>query len=158
HLHQGTPRDLATRGSALACLIAWIGFVDNKDTPLAAHDAAVLVAFLQRLQRIDDLHAHVPRERRNIGRGGDEVKSWARIECVPCVQARERGLRYCRSNVAVAAAQLGDVVAAREEGSDVARRLAQALSVLNQGDAYEAFAMFAKGDPRRHRDIGLLEQ
>src|SRR5262249_51893968 len=75
------------RGSALARLIPRIGLIDDKDAPLAPYDAAVLVAFLQRLQRIDDLHAHVPREGRNIGRGCDEVKSWARIECVLSVQA-----------------------------------------------------------------------
>src|SRR5262249_2329494 len=61
-------------GSALACLISWIGLVDDEGAPLAPHDAAVLVAFLQCLQRIDNLHTHVLDEGRNIGSGRAEVK------------------------------------------------------------------------------------
>src|ERR1051325_3023687 len=54
-------------GSALAGLEARIGFVDDVDAPLAPHDAAVLVALFQRLERIGDLHDTGPRKARNIG-------------------------------------------------------------------------------------------
>src|SRR5438270_11294206 len=54
---------------ALACLEARIGLVDDVDAPLAPHDATVLVALLQRLQRIGDLHDTDPRKARNIGSG-----------------------------------------------------------------------------------------
>src|SRR5438477_3528081 len=54
---------------ALACLEARIGLVDDVDPPLAPHDAAVLVALLQRLQRIGNLHDTDPRKARNIGSG-----------------------------------------------------------------------------------------
>src|SRR5438067_7488897 len=53
--------------SALAGLEAGIGLVDDVDAPLAPHDAAVLVALLQRLQRIGDLHDRVLGKARNIG-------------------------------------------------------------------------------------------
>src|SRR5438046_6415985 len=52
--------------SALARLEARIGLVDDVDAPLAPHDAAVLVALLQRLQRIGDLHDRVLGKARNI--------------------------------------------------------------------------------------------
>jgi len=39
-----------------------MGLVDDIDAPLAAHDTAVLVALFQRLQRIDNLHARIPRQ------------------------------------------------------------------------------------------------
>src|SRR5258708_9137947 len=48
--------------SALARLEAGIDLVDDVDASLAPHDAAVLVALLQRLQRIGDLHDTGPRE------------------------------------------------------------------------------------------------
>src|SRR6516225_1845289 len=66
----GDPTDLATLGSALARLISRIGLIDDECAPLSAHDAAVLVAFLQRLQRIDDLHALVPRRGLEHRKGG----------------------------------------------------------------------------------------
>src|SRR6266436_1380158 len=66
---------LAKTGSALARLIPGVGLVDDVGAPLAAHDAAVLVALFQRFQRIDDLHAHVLGEGRKIESGGAEVKS-----------------------------------------------------------------------------------
>src|SRR6266542_2682754 len=56
------------------------------------------------------------------------------------------------------AAQFRRVVAARQEGLDVARRLAQPLPVLDQRDADKALAVFAEADTRRHRDIGPLQQ
>src|SRR5437867_1309180 len=62
-------------GSALARLIARVGLVDDVGAPLAAHDAAVLVALFQRFQRIDDFHAHALNRRRNIGSGSAKVKS-----------------------------------------------------------------------------------
>src|SRR2546430_2184509 len=48
--------------SALARLEARIDLVDNVDAPLAPHDAAVLIALLQGLQRIGDLHDTGPWE------------------------------------------------------------------------------------------------
>src|ERR1700755_2322751 len=48
--------------SALARLEPRIDLVDDVDAPLAPHDAAVLVALFQRLQRIGDLHDTGPRE------------------------------------------------------------------------------------------------
>src|SRR5258708_7145047 len=62
-----TRRVSAAPGSALARLEPRIDLVDQIDAPAAPHDAAVLVALLQRLQRIDDLHVPIPRKRRNIG-------------------------------------------------------------------------------------------
>ena len=44
--------------------------------------------------------------------------------------------------------KFGHIVAAGEEGLDVTRRLAQPLAVLDEGDADEAFAIFAKADAR----------
>src|SRR5437667_12026904 len=52
------------QGSALACLISRISLVDNVGSPLAADNTAVLVTLLQRFQRIDNLHTHVPRRGR----------------------------------------------------------------------------------------------
>ena len=42
---------------ALARLEARVGLVDHVNATLAAHDAAVLVTLLERLQGINDLHA-----------------------------------------------------------------------------------------------------
>src|SRR6266481_3870813 len=137
---------LAKTGSALARLIPGVGLVDDVGAPLAAHDAAVLVALFQRFQRIDDLHAHVLGEGRKIGSGGAEVKS-RRPKDLPTCSSR------CRSEALPAAPQLGDVVADGEKGLDVARRLAQALTVLDQGDADEALAIFATTVPRRHGPV-----
>src|SRR5262249_43638534 len=50
--------------SALARLVARIGLVDDVDAPFAAHDAAVLVAAFERLQRVDDFHTLIPRTER----------------------------------------------------------------------------------------------
>jgi hypothetical protein len=47
-------------GSALARFEPGMSLVDDIDAPFAAHDATVLVALFQRLQRIDDLHARTP--------------------------------------------------------------------------------------------------
>src|SRR5262249_5765917 len=142
---------LAKPGSALARLIPRVGLVDDVGAPLAAHDAAVLVALFQRFQRIDDLHAHVLGECRKIGSGRAEVKS-----------GRPQGLltnsSRCSSEALLASPQLRDVVSAGEKSFDVARRLPQALTVLHEGNADEAFAIFAKTDPRRHGDIGPFEQ
>src|SRR6185437_2789580 len=54
-------------------------------------------------------------------------------------------------------AQPSDIATAQEQ-LDVARRLAQALAVLDQGNADVALAVVAESHARRHRDIGLLEQ
>src|SRR5713226_4193910 len=82
-----------------------------------------------------------------------------------CAQQRRRcpfRLAGCRElfrrRGALGAAQFGEVVAAGEEGLDVARCLAQALAVLDERDAHEALAVLAKADPRRDRDIGAFEQ
>jgi hypothetical protein len=45
-----------------------------------------------------------------------------------------------------------------EEPLDVARRLADAVLVLDQRDAHEIVAVLAEADARRDRDIGLLDQ
>ena len=45
-----------------------------------------------------------------------------------------------------------------QEAADVARRLADALLVLDQRDADIALAMLAEADARRHRHVGLLQQ
>ena len=45
-----------------------------------------------------------------------------------------------------------------EEGLDVAHRLADAVPVLDQGDAHIALAVLAEADAGRDRDLGLLEQ
>src|SRR5580704_2496389 len=45
-----------------------------------------------------------------------------------------------------------------QEAADIARRLADALLVLDQRDAHMAFAIFAKTRARRHRDAGLFDQ
>src|SRR5260370_26791764 len=56
-----TIRSLRVPGaSALARLVSWVLLVDDVSSPLAADDAAVLVAFFKRLQRIDDLHVRCP--------------------------------------------------------------------------------------------------
>src|SRR6266851_2956804 len=88
----------------------------------------------------------------NIGTRLTEVKSGPSNSCSPRIS------RYRCGKVAFGAAQFGDVVAAGEESPDVARCLAQALAVLDEGDADETLAIFAETDPRRHRDIGPLEQ
>src|SRR5215468_10974729 len=142
---------LAKPGSALARLIPRVGLVDDVGAPLAAHDAAVLVALFQRFQRIDDLHAHVLGAEGNIGGQLIEIKS-GRPKDLATNSSR------CRSEALFAATQFGDVVTTGEKGFDVARRLPQALTVLHEGNADEAFAIFAKTDPRRHGDIGPFEQ
>src|SRR5258708_1520889 len=92
-------------------------------------------------------------------RSADRCRSPRSIET--CAQRRSRSpcrLRGCRSprpglfrcrGGALGAAQLGHVVAAGEEGFDVAGCLAQALAVLDQRDADKALAMLAETDPRR---------
>src|SRR5947208_11702225 len=59
---------------------------------------------------------------------------------------------------ALGAAQLREVVAAGEEGLDVAGCLAQALAVLDEGDAHEPLAVLAEADAGRDRDIGAFEE
>ena len=46
--------------SALPRLIARVLFVDHVDAALAAHDAAVGFALLERLERIGDFHVSIP--------------------------------------------------------------------------------------------------
>src|SRR5262249_32168891 len=45
-----------------------------------------------------------------------------------------------------------------EEPPEIARGLADALFVLDQRDAHETFAVFAKPDAGRYRDLGLFDQ
>src|SRR6266851_1932783 len=59
---------------------------------------------------------------------------------------------------AFGAAQLREVVAAGEEGFDVAGCLTQALAVLDERDAHEPLAVLAEADPRRDGDIRAFEQ
>src|SRR5712691_10752687 len=59
---------------------------------------------------------------------------------------------------ALGAAQLWEVVAAGEEGLDVAGCLAQALAVLNERDADKALAVLAETNSGRDGDIGAFEQ
>src|SRR5207302_1691755 len=68
------PRSCPDSGSALSRLVPRIGLVDDVDPPLAAHYAAALVALLQCLQRIDDLHIRSPGKGRNIGSSLGGVK------------------------------------------------------------------------------------
>src|SRR5579859_132261 len=93
------PRNDAN-ASALARLEARVGLVDDKDAAAPAHDAAVLVALFQRLQRIDDLHLKPSSRAGNIGT--------ARVEVKP-VQPLFRRLHPLRP------AQIGAVVAAGEK-------------------------------------------
>src|SRR5690349_13704690 len=68
--------DSLCRGSALAGLEARVRLVDHVDAALAPDDAAVLVALLQCLQRIGDLHgARILAKRRNIGSAAGEVNA-----------------------------------------------------------------------------------
>src|SRR5437762_4456721 len=76
--------------SALAGLEARIGLVDDVDASLAPHDAAVLVALLQRLQRIGDLHDTDPRKARNIGSGMPPVNPCQSPGISPCRCSRTR--------------------------------------------------------------------
>src|SRR5579885_2398338 len=55
-------------GSALAGFEAGIALVDDVDAALATHDAAVLVALLQRLQGIGDLHDKSSRRTGNLAK------------------------------------------------------------------------------------------
>ena len=48
------------------------------------------------------------------------------------------------------------MVGAVEEAPQIARGLSDALLVLDQREAKEAFAIFAKADARRDREIGLF--
>ena len=66
--------------------------------------------------------------------------------------------RSRRGKISIATARFSGIVAAGEEGFDVAGRLTQALPVLDQRDPDEPFAIFAKADARRYRHIGLFEQ
>jgi hypothetical protein len=50
--------------SALACLEPALGLVDHVDPALAAHDAAIAVALLERAERVLDLHGSSPSSRR----------------------------------------------------------------------------------------------
>src|ERR1700732_978289 len=59
---RGRPFRSVPGASALARLEARIDLVDDVDAPLAPHDAAILVALFQRLQRIGDLHDTGPTE------------------------------------------------------------------------------------------------
>src|SRR5690348_14421343 len=45
-----------------------------------------------------------------------------------------------------------------KEPAEIAGGLADALLVLDQGDAHEPFAVLAEADAGRHRDLGLLDQ
>src|SRR5260370_20710506 len=63
-----------------------------------------------------------------------------------------------RRKISVAGAKFDQVVAAGEEGFDVACRLTEALSVLDERDTDEPLAIFAKADAWRHRHIGLFKQ
>ena len=45
-----------------------------------------------------------------------------------------------------------------EEFLHIARRLADAMLILHQRHAHIAFAIFAKADARRHRDLGMDQQ
>ncbi len=87
HVHARPPRCLAaaapkgcgpaTGSSALTGLEARVGLVDDVDPALAPHDPAVLVAFLQRLQGISNLHRSDPgaNEAPKIGSGPRPVNS-----------------------------------------------------------------------------------
>src|SRR6516162_4597687 len=63
-----------------------MGLVDDVDAPLAAHDTAVLVALFQRLKRIDNLHAPIPRQgpedRERAGRS--QIRRVDRQVCAAC--------------------------------------------------------------------------
>ena len=63
-----------------------MGLVDDVDAPLAAHDTAVLVALFQRLKRIDNLHARIPRQgpedRERAGRS--QIRRADRHVCAAC--------------------------------------------------------------------------
>jgi hypothetical protein len=58
HLCSGLRRNLL---SALACLEPTVDLVDNVYAAPTSHDTAVLVAFLKRLERIDNFHGVIPR-------------------------------------------------------------------------------------------------
>src|SRR4051794_41439227 len=75
HSHHGNLEAAQVPGSALSRLVPWIGLVDDVDSSLPADDPAALVALLQCLQRIDDLHIRNPGKGRNIGSSLGEVKS-----------------------------------------------------------------------------------
>src|SRR6478609_4803753 len=62
---------------ALARLEARIGLVDHVNAALAAHDAAVLVAQLHRLERMTDLHG--PYSTKSPGRAGGNSESARKI-------------------------------------------------------------------------------
>src|SRR5215467_2122544 len=64
----------ARLSSALPRLVPRVGLVDDVDAPLPPHDAAALIALLQRLKRIDDLHARIPCTLTRIGTGAFGVK------------------------------------------------------------------------------------
>src|SRR5438552_3885284 len=101
---------VAKPSSALARLIPRIGLVDDVGAPLATHDAAILVAFSQRLQRVDDLHTHIPRSTREHSELA--VRNQTRTAKVPDAP---KSLRRRRGEVAAGTAQLRGVVAAGEK-------------------------------------------
>src|SRR5271166_2347836 len=96
-------------------------------------------------------------EGRNIGTGPGEVKP-GRLNGGVLDSPAELPAGPGPGEALLAATQLSDVVTAGQESSDVARRLAQALTVLDEGDTDEPLAIFAKADPRRNCDISALEQ
>src|SRR5579872_6519029 len=77
--------------SALARLEARVGLVDHEDAAATPHDAAILVALFQRLQRIDDLHdqaslrgaEHKDGRRRSQMRVARQLDCNARRRCAP---------------------------------------------------------------------------
>src|SRR6059058_4208698 len=62
---------------ALASLEARVGLVDDVNAALAAHDAAILVAQLHRLERMTDLHG--PYSTKSPGRAGVNSESGRKI-------------------------------------------------------------------------------
>ena len=65
----------------LASLEARVGLVDHVNAALAAHDAAVLVTELHRLERMTDLHG--PYSTKNPGRAGANSESARKIGAGP---------------------------------------------------------------------------
>src|SRR5436190_4421166 len=66
-----------TGTSALARLEARVGLVDDVNAALAAHDAAILVAQLHRLEGMTDLHG--PNSTKSPGRAGVNSESGRKI-------------------------------------------------------------------------------
>src|SRR6266702_3672557 len=101
---------------------------------------------------------------RPIWNSRSAASSRSRRSIETCAQQRRRcpfrlaGCRDLLRRRALGAAQLREVVAAGEEGLDVARCLAQALAVLDERDAHEPLAVLAEADPGRDGDIGPFEE